>query len=353
MNLYQSLLRPLFFKLDAEQAHEAVIASLKIASTAPWLLRSLVPLMLGARPSAPCSVAGIDFPHPIGLAAGMDKNGVALPAWEALGFGFVEVGTITAHAQPGNPKPRLFRFPEQDALINRLGFNNDGAAVIARRLSLLKEKECWPRIPVGLNIGKSRITPAAEAAQDYLASYRQLRGLGDYYVINVSSPNTPGLRDLQAKEALATIVKTLRDAEGTMSQPLFVKVAPDLAEEDLIAIVQLAEEEKLSGLIATNTTLDHHSIPSDYDQTGGLSGAPLRVRSLQALKVIRAHTQLPIIASGGINNAQVASERLEAGASLLQIYTAFVYQGPMILRKLEPVLTSFCNEGRSHRQPAT
>jgi dihydroorotate dehydrogenase len=267
-----------------------------------------------------------------------------------LGFGFVEVGTITAHAQPGNPKPRLFRFPEQEALINRLGFNNDGAAVIARRLSLLKEKGCWPRIPVGLNIGKSRITPAAEAAQDYLASYRQLRGLGDYYVINVSSPNTPGLRDLQAKEALATIVKTLRDAEGTMSQPLFVKVAPDLAEEDLIAIVQLAEEEKLSGLIATNTTLDHYSIPSAHDQTGGLSGAPLRVRSLQALKVIRAHTQLPIIASGGINNAQAVSERLEAGASLLQIYTAFVYQGPMILRKL---LLSAMKEGlignRQHR----
>ncbi len=334
MNLYQSILRPLFFKLDAERAHEVVMESLKIASAFPWLLQPLADLICGSRPSAPCRVAGIDFPHPIGLAAGMDKNGVALPAWEALGFGFVEVGTITAHAQPGNPKPRLFRFPEQEALINRLGFNNEGAAAIACRLTSLKEKGHWPRIPVGINIGKSRVTPAEEAAQDYLASYRKLRGLGDYYVINVSSPNTPGLRDLQAKEALSTIIKTLRDSEGDITQPLFVKVAPDLAEEDLIAIVQLAEEEKLSGLIATNTTLDHQSIPSALDQTGGLSGAPLRARSLQALKVIRAHTQLPIIASGGITDAATASERLAAGASLLQIYTAFVYQGPGILRKL-------------------
>lgn len=332
MNFYKTICRPLFFQLNAERAHELVMESLKIGSAIPPLLRPLSRLLFSKRPSAPCRVAGIDFPNPIGLAAGMDKNGVALPAWEALGFGFIEVGTITAHAQPGNPKPRLFRFPEQKALINRLGFNNEGAAAVSRRLVLLKEKGRWPRIPVGINIGKSRVTPAEQAAQDYLASYRQLRGLGDYYVINVSSPNTPGLRDLQAKEALRTIVKTLRDAE--VSQPLFVKVAPDLAEEDLISIVQLAEEEKLSGLIATNTTLDHQAIPSALDQTGGLSGAPLRVRSLQTLKIIRAHTQLPIIASGGISDAASASERLEAGASLLQIYTALIYEGPSILQKL-------------------
>ncbi|MBM3857805.1 MAG: quinone-dependent dihydroorotate dehydrogenase, partial [Verrucomicrobia bacterium] len=319
MNLYRSILRPLFFQLDPERAHEIVMESLKIGSAMPWLLSPLADSLCGTRPSKPCRVAGIDFPYPIGLAAGMDKNGVALPAWEALGFGFVEVGTITAHAQPGNPKPRLFRFPEQEALINRLGFNNEGAAAVACRLKNLKEKGRWPRIPVGINIGKSRITPAEEAAQDYLSSYQQLRGLGDYYVINVSSPNTPGLRDLQAKEALCTIVKALRDAE--ISEPLFVKVAPDLAVEDLISIVQLAEEEKLSGLIATNTTLDHQAISPSLDQTGGLSGAPLRARSLQALKTIRAHTQLPIIASGGITNAASASERMTEGASLLQIYT--------------------------------
>lgn len=332
MNFYRSILRPLFFQLDAEEAHELVIKSLKIASPASRMIAPLAHLLFGAPPSAPCCVAGITFPHPIGLAAGVDKNGVALPAWEALGFGFVEVGTITAHAQPGNPKPRMFRYPEQKALINRLGFNNEGAAAIARRLTLLKEKGRWPRIPVGINIGKSRVTPAEEAAQDYLASYQQLRGLGDYYVINVSSPNTPGLRDLQAKAALGSIVKRLRDAE--IKQPLFVKVAPDLASEDLIEIVQLAEEEKLAGLIATNTTLDHQAIPAALDQVGGLSGAPLRQRSLEALQTIRAHTNLPIIASGGISDAASASERLAAGASLLQIYTAFIYEGPAVLRQL-------------------
>ena len=334
MNLYHSLLRPLLFQLDAEQAHEIVIESLKIGASFPSVTRSLAKLILGTLPTAPCRVAGIDFKNPIGLAAGMDKNGVALPAWEALGFGFIEVGTITAQPQPGNPKPRLFRFPEQEALINHLGFNNDGAALVARRLSLLKEKGGWPSIPVGINIGKSRVTPLGEAAQDYLTSYRQLRGLGDYYVINVSSPNTPGLRDLQAKEALATIIKRIRDAEGEMTQPLFIKVSPDLAEEDLLAIVELAHEERLAGLIATNTTLDHQKIPFTRDQQGGLSGAPLQPRALQTLKRIRAQTQLPIIASGGINSPAVASERLAAGASLLQIYTAFIYQGPTILRSL-------------------
>jgi dihydroorotate dehydrogenase len=288
----------------------------------------------GKVPSGPCSVAGITFPNPIGLAAGMDKNGVALLAWEALGFGFIEIGTITAHAQPGNPKPRLFRFPEQEALINRLGFNNEGAQSVARRLYSMREAERWPRIPVGINIGKSRITPIEEAAQDYLASFRELRGFGDYYVINVSSPNTPGLRDLQAKEALRAIVKTLRDWESTPVAPLFIKVAPDLAEEDLISIVELAEEEKLSGLIATNTTLDHTSIPTCCDQTGGLSGAPLQARSLQALQVIRKQTTLPVIGCGGIHDAASAKERFAAGADLLQIYTSLIYQGPAVIRKL-------------------
>lgn len=332
MDFYKTVLRPLFFQLDPEPVHDLVIKALRVGSNVPSLIKPLTNLLCGQPPFAPCRIAGIDFPNPIGLAAGMDKNGVALPAWEALGFGFIEIGTITAHPQPGNPKPRLFRFPEQEALINRLGFNNEGAAAVARRLSILREKGCWPRIPVGINIGKSRITPTEKAAQDYLASYQELRGLGDYYVINVSSPNTPGLRDLQAKEALAAIVKTLRNAG--VSQPLFVKIAPDLAEEDLVSIVQLAEEEKLSGLIATNTTLDHQAIPPGLDQTGGLSGAPLRAHSLKALKIIRAHTPLPIIASGGITNAATASERLVAGASLLQIYTAFIYQGPMVLRRL-------------------
>lgn len=332
--LYQKIVRSLFFQLDPEKAHEAVLASLKLASRAPGLLKKITDGFTGKVPSSPRTFAGLSFPHPIGLAAGMDKNGVALLAWEALGFGFVEIGTITAHAQPGNPKPRLFRFPEQEALINRLGFNNEGAAAVAHRLDFMRSQGQWPRIPVGINIGKSRITPLEEAAHDYLTSFRQLHGLGDYYVINVSSPNTPGLRDLQAKEALATIVKTLRDWEGSPSAPLFIKVAPDLAYEDLLSIIELAEEEKLSGLIATNTTLDHSSIPIEQDQTGGLSGKPLQARSLQVLQKIRQHTTLPVIACGGIYDAASAQDRLAAGATLLQIYTSFIYQGPRVLRTL-------------------
>ena len=336
---YKKIARPLFFQLDAEQAHETVLKGLTLGTRAPRFLKQMTDCFFGKMEAAPRKVATINFPNPLGLAAGMDKNGVALLAWEALGFGFVEIGTITAQAQPGNPKPRLFRFPEQEALINRLGFNNEGAAAVAHRLVTLKEKGRWPRIPVGINIGKSRVTPAEEAASDYLASFRQLHGLGDYYVINVSSPNTPGLRDLQAKEALATIVKTLRDWEGTPACPLFVKVAPDLAEADLCSVVELAEEEKLSGIIATNTTLDHTSIPSERDQTGGLSGVPVGTRSLRALEIIRQQTSLPVIACGGIHDGGTAQERLDAGANLLQIYTSLIYQGPAVLRAIVNSLT--------------
>lgn len=332
--LYQKIARPLFFRCDAEKVHETVLQGLMIASHVPRFLKTVTNLLEGSTPALPRCVAGINVPNPIGLAAGMDKNGVALLAWEALGFGFVEIGTITAHAQPGNPKPRLFRFPEEEALINRLGFNNEGATAIATRLKKERDAGRWPRIPVGINIGKSRVTPTSEAAADYLLSFQQLYGLGDYYVLNVSSPNTPGLRDLQAKEALATIVKTVRDWEGTPSKPLFVKVAPDLAEEDLCAIVALAEQEKLAGLIATNTTLDHSAVPAAQDQIGGLSGAPLRSRSLQVLQSIRRQTSLPVIACGGIGDEATALERFKAGADLLQIYTSFIYQGPAVLRKI-------------------
>ncbi len=336
MDFYTHILRPLFFSLDAEEVHELVMSALEAGSRFPGLIR----LANGeAVPAAPGTVAGIEFRNPVGLAAGMDKNGVALPAWEALGFGFIEVGTITALAQPGNPKPRLFRYPGQQALINRMGFNNEGVEAVATRLEGLHVSGRWPGIPVGLNFGKSKVTPAEKAHQDYLDSFKRLHALGDYFVINVSSPNTPGLRNLQSTEALARIIKTLRDWEGTPRRPLFVKVAPDLAEEDLVAIVQLAETEQLAGLIATNTTLNHSVIPTANDQTGGLSGAPLCARSLDALKIIRKQTELPVIASGGISDAASARERLEAGADLLQVYTAFIYQGPALLRNLAAVTT--------------
>jgi dihydroorotate dehydrogenase len=333
MDFYSRFLRPIFFSLDAEEAHDAVISLLEAGSSYPAAVR----LLAGrAVTKCPRTVAGIEFPNPVGLAAGMDKNGLALPSWEALGFGFIEIGTITALPQPGNPKPRLFRYPEHQALINRLGFNNEGAVSVATRLEGLHASGRWPGVPVGLNIGKSKVTPSERAHEDYLASFQRLHGLGDYFVINVSSPNTPGLRDLQSTEALGRIIRTLRDWEGSPHQPLFVKVAPDLAEEDLIAIVQLAEAEQLAGLIATNTTIDHSVIPSDRDQTGGLSGLPVRPRSLAALRTVRRQTKLPVIASGGISDAESAKERFNAGADLLQVYTSFIYQGPALLRKLAP-----------------
>lgn len=334
MDVYARLLRPIFFSLDPEEAHDAVLAMLETGSQisgGPGLIR----LLVGKRiPAAPRTVAGITFPNPVGLAAGMDKNALALPAWEALGFGFAEIGTVTALPQPGNPKPRLFRYPLQQALINRFGFNNEGCEAVAERLEGLHAAGRWPRIPVGINIGKSKVTPADKAHEDYLVSYKRFQGLGDYVVINVSSPNTPGLRDLQSTEALGQIIRTLRDWEGSARRPLFVKVAPDLAEEDLVAIVQLAEQERLAGLIATNTTLDHSSILVGQDQAGGLSGPPVRARSLASLRTIRAHTSLPVIACGGISDAGAAKERLDAGADLLQVYTAFIYQGPGLLREL-------------------
>lgn len=331
MDFYTRLIRPVFFSLDPEEAHDAVLSALEAGSLWPGFIR--LTAGKGVRP-APRTVAGITFPNPVGLAAGMDKNGLALPAWEALGFGFAEIGTITALPQPGNPKPRLFRYPDQGALINRFGFNNEGCEAVATRLEGLHASGRWPRIPVGINIGKSKVTPAEDAHNDYLLSYKRFHGLGDYVVINVSSPNTPGLRDLQSTQALGKIIRTLRDWEGSSKRPLFVKVAPDLAEEDLVAIVRLAESEQLSGLIATNTTLDHSSVPAERDQTGGLSGKPVRARSLAALRTIREHTNLPVIACGGIGDEASARERFDAGADLLQIYTSFIYQGPGILRKL-------------------
>jgi len=331
MDVYTRLLRPIFFALDPEEAHDAVLAMLEAGSHWPRLIR----LTAGTPvPSSPRTVAGITFPNPVGLAAGMDKNALALPAWEALGFGFAEIGTVTALPQPGNPKPRLFRYPHQQALINRFGFNNEGCEAVASRLEGLHASGRWPSIPVGINIGKSKVTPAEEAHNDYLLSYKRFQGLGDYMVINVSSPNTPGLRDLQSTEALGKIIRSLRDWEGSSKRPLFVKVAPDLAKEDLMAVAELAWREKLAGIIATNTTLDHSAIPPENDQTGGLSGLPIRNLSLKALRTIRSHTNLPVIACGGIGDAESAKERLDAGADLLQIYTSFIYEGPNVLRRL-------------------
>ncbi len=312
--------------LPAEAAHNLAILGLRL--TPPYLLRAA----FGATPQKPTKLFGLTFPNPVGLAAGMDKNASALRAWEALGFGFVEAGTITALAQPGNPKPRCFRYLSQQALINRMGFNNAGASVAAERLARQKASGRWPRVPVGINIGKSKLTPNEQAASDYATSYKLLLPFGDYFVVNVSSPNTPNLRALQDRDSLAEIIRTLKRINNI--KPLLVKIAPDLTDEAVRDIAALAESEHLAGLIATNTTLDHSSVPKDSDQQGGLSGTPLLQRSTEVLRILRSATDLPIIASGGIMDAASAHEKLEAGANLVQLYTGFVYYGPELIRDI-------------------
>jgi dihydroorotate dehydrogenase len=318
------------FSLDAETAHRFTMALLGSAShfdPALRVLRSFQP------PSNPTTVFGLNFPNPIGLAAGLDKNGVALPAWAALGFGFIEIGTVTAKAQPGNPKPRIFRLPAQQALINRLGFNNDGADAIADRLRRLSNSERWPAVPVGINIGKSRAAPLEQAKDDYLYSFRLLRDFADYVTLNISSPNTPGLRELQEPERLSELLHAVGNEAGPR-KPIAVKISPDILPTELKAILAVCEEHRVAGIIATNTTLDHSSIPSQLDQEGGLSGAPLREKATAFIRETAAQSTIPVIASGGICDAESAREKFQAGAQLIQLYTGFVYRGPGLLREI-------------------
>lgn len=329
--LYQRLVRPILFSLSPETAHHLAIRSLRTASRLPLALNRLERFRPASNPK---TVFGLTFPNPIGLAAGFDKNGVAIPAWAALGFGFVEIGTITAKAQPGNPRPRIFRYPEQQALINRLGFNNDGADVVAARLRALRESGHWPAIPIGVNLGKSKVTPIEDAVSDYLYSFRLLAPLADYVVLNVSSPNTPGLRTLQEHDALEQLLAAIRRENEATRKPILLKIAPDLSVAELEQIITTCEQHGIAGIIATNTTLDHSAVAASRDQTGGLSGPPLREKSTQFVRAITSRSQLPVIASGGITDAANAREKLEAGAQLLQVYTGYVYRGPGLLREI-------------------
>jgi dihydroorotate dehydrogenase len=330
-NGYELFVRPLLFSLDPETAHHVTMRLLGRASHFDVALR---PLRLFRPTSKPITLFGLNFPNPIGLAAGQDKNGVALPAWAALGFGFIEIGTVTAKPQPGNPKPRIFRLPEQQALINRLGFNNDGAEAIAQRLAALHDSRRWPAVPVGINIGKSRTTPLEEATDDYLYSFRMLRDFADYITLNISSPNTPGLRELQEPEKLSELLHAIGKEARTAPKPVVVKISPDLSGIELKAILAVCEENGVSGIIATNTTLDHSSIAPQLDQAGGLSGAPLRDKSTALVREIAARSTIPVIASGGIFDAESARGKFQAGAQLIQLYTGLVYRGPQLLREI-------------------
>src|SRR5438874_3343721 len=330
-NLYERLVRPLLFLVEPEATHHFTIASLRRAGHFDRALRALRKF---APPSKPKALFGLNFPNPVGLAAGLDKNGVALPVWAALGFGFIEIGTVTAKPQPGNPKPRIFRLPAQQALVNRLGFNNDGADAIADRLRRLRNDERWPAVPVGINIGKSRATPLEQAKDDYLYSFRLLRDFADYVTLNVSSPNTPGLRELQEPKRLSELLQAIGNERGTAAKPILVKISPDLSLIELEAILAACEENAVAGIIATNTTLDHSSIPPALDEDGGLSGAPLRGKSTALLREIVAKSAIPVVASGGIFDAESAQEKFQAGARLIQLYTGFVYRGPRLLGEI-------------------
>jgi dihydroorotate dehydrogenase len=281
---------------------------------------------------------GLRFPHPIGLAAGFDKNATAYEALAALGFGFVEVGTVTAQPQPGNPRPRLFRLPADRALINRMGFNNSGAAVVATHLTGQRS------VPIGVNIGKTKVVTEEHAAADYVASTRLLGPLADYFVVNVSSPNTPGLRNLQAVELLRPLLAAVKAELANVSprRPLLVKIAPDLNDADIDAIADLALELSLDGIIATNTTISRSGLSSSAERVaacgaGGLSGAILKTRSLQVLLRLHARVgkRLTLVSVGGIETAEDVWQRLRAGASLVQLYTSFVYGGPLLVWSLQ------------------
>jgi dihydroorotate dehydrogenase len=327
MNFYKEVIRPFLFLGDPEAVHHVAMDALALAGP---LLQRFAP--------APDSrlarkVFGLNFPNPVGLAAGFDKNGVALPAWQGLGFGFAEIGTITARAQPGNPKPRIFRLPEYRALINRLGFNNDGCDAIASRLQRLRDSAHWPSIPVGINLGKSKVTPLAEATADYLLSFERLQHFGDYFVLNVSSPNTPGLRNLQDRPALDELLGHIQ-RRNTGGKPMLLKIAPDLEWAAIEEILALVEEHKLAGIIATNTTIDHSSIPPAQRQQGGLSGAPLRDRATAIVRFIAQHSKVPVVAAGGIIKAEDALEKFVAGAVLVQLYTGYIYEGPGLIGRI-------------------
>lgn len=294
-----------------------------------------------AAPELPIELFGLRFPNPVGLAAGMDKNAEALPAWAAMGFGFTELGAATWLAQPGNPEPRLFRVIAEEAIVNRMGFNNLGAEAIAQKLVEWKKSGRWPSHPVGMNLGKSKITPLEKAAEDYANSFRVLRPHLDFFVVNVSSPNTPNLRQLQDKAALDSILAALQEVQGSepvnRQSPILVKVAPDLSFEALDEILELAAPRRIAGIVATNTTIarpkpEHSESEQVYAETGGLSGRPLRAKSTEIIRHLHRQTQgkLPIIGVGGIFDAADAWEKIAAGASLVQVYTGLVYEGPTV-----------------------
>ncbi len=339
MDAYTDLLRPLLFRLDPELAHELMLAGLKHAEPFAGLLRRR---FAWTHPTLAQRLWGLDFNGPIGLAAGLDKNAIGITALAACGFSHVEIGTVTGQAQPGNPRPRLFRLPGDRAVINRMGFNNDGAAAVAARLSA-RYASSRPPCVLGINLGKSKVVELEHALDDYRTSVRALGKLADYVVVNVSSPNTPGLRDLQGEAFLRPLLAGVRAELDACApgKPLLLKIAPDLADAGIDAAVDVALETRCDGLIATNTTIGRSDLTtSDWRiaaiGAGGLSGAPLRARSTAVLARVARRTagRIPLVGVGGVDSADAAWEKITHGASLVQVYSALVYQGPALVGRI-------------------
>jgi dihydroorotate dehydrogenase len=334
--MYKAIIRPLLFITSPEVSHAFTIRLLKIACAIPIINTIIKKTFTLNNPLLEQEIAGVKFVNPVGLAAGFDKNATFFHEMEYLGFGFVEVGTVTPLAQPGNPKPRSFRLPKDKGLINRMGFNNDGAQVIAERLKNRKTK-----IAIGGNIGKNKVTANEEAFSDYEKCFDALFDYVDYFVVNVSSPNTPGLRSLQDKEPLKKILLGLqaKNKAKPKSKPIFLKIAPDLTNEQLDDIVEIVPECGIAAVVATNTTLSREGLKSEGVEAigaGGLSGVPVRKRSTEVVKYLHEKSKgtFPIIASGGIHSAEDALEKLDAGAKMVELYTGFIYEGPILVKRI-------------------
>jgi dihydroorotate dehydrogenase len=349
--LYRSLLRPLLFRLPPETAHELALNSL---SFAPRFITSLLGNQYKRSPFGKLRRFGLTFSNPVGLAAGFDKDGVALDSLAALGFGFIEAGTVTYHPQPGNKRPRLFRLPLDKALINRAGFNNEGARALVEHV-----KRDRPDCVLGVSIGKSKVVAFEDAVADYLKSFEAVYPVADYVAVNVSSPNTPRLRELQKTDQLEVLLRALQESNEKLANqtdgrgvlPLLVKLSPDLEVNELESIVAVARRNKIAGLIATNTTIERASLKTSRAAIeacgeGGLSGAPLRRRSLEMIATLYNLTggSLPLIGVGGVFTADDAWEMISAGASLVQIYTGFIYEGPGIARNINDGLRRIVSE---------
>lgn len=335
--MYSSLIRPLLFQLSAERAHNLALRGLQFASQS-GITTAALRAAVGSVPDAPVHAMGLTFRHPLGLAAGMDKNAVALRAWEALGFSHLEIGTVTPRPQPGNPKPRMFRLPEDQALINRMGFNNGGAEAAAERIKASKHNN----LIVGGNIGRNKNTANEQAVDDYLAALNAVYAVVDYIAVNVSSPNTPGLRDLQSEVSMRALLQAVADeAKRLGGKPVAVKIDPDSSKEHVQRTAALAVECGLRGIIATNTTVGRNGLRTpqariDAIGAGGLSGAPLTRRSTEVVEWVReaVGSSASVIGVGGVRTAQDVQDKLSAGADLVQVYSGLVYEGPAMVRQL-------------------